>query len=144
MNGFAHRIVATKRERHVRNAAGNQCVRQFTFDVFTRADKVLCVIVVLFNASCDREDVRVEDDIFSREANLFGEDFVRPTANLDFPCAGIGLALFVKSHYHYCRTVATQQFRVMDKGVDTLFHRDRVNNAFALDTLQTFFNNVPF
>lgn len=59
-------------------------MRQFTFDVFTRADKVLCVIVVLFNASCDREDVRVEDDIFSREANLFGEDFVRPTANLDF------------------------------------------------------------
>lgn len=71
-------------------------MRQFTFDVFTRADKVLRVIVVLFNASCDREDVRVEDDIFSREANLFGEDFVRPTANLDFPCAGIGLALFVK------------------------------------------------
>lgn len=71
-------------------------MRQFTFDVFTRADKVLRVIVVLFNASCDREDVRVEDDIFSREANLFGEDFVRPTANLDFPCAGIGPALFVK------------------------------------------------
>ncbi|MGQ7113746.1 dihydropteroate synthase, partial [Escherichia sp. TWPC-MK] len=27
----------------------------------------------------------------------------------------------------------------MDEGVDALFHRDRVNNAFALDTLQTFF-----
>ena len=62
-------------------------MRQFAFDVFTRADKVLRVVVVLFNAGCDREDVRVEDDIFWREANLFGEDFVRPTANLDFPCA---------------------------------------------------------
>ncbi len=66
-------------------------MRQFAFDIFTRADKVLRVVVVLFNAGCDREDVRVEDDIFWREANLFGEDFVRPTANLDFPCAGIGL-----------------------------------------------------
>lgn len=119
-------------------------MRQFAFDVFTRADKVLRVVVVLFNASCDREDVWVEDDIFWREANLFGEDFVRPTANLDFPCASIGLSLFVKGHYHHCRTVATQQFRVMDKGIDALFHRDRVNNAFALDTLQTFFNDVPF
>ena len=119
-------------------------MRQFAFDVFTRADKVLRVVVVLFNASCDREDVRVEDDIFWREANLFGEDFVRPTANLDFPCASIGLSLFVEGHYHHCRTIATQQLRVMDKGVDAFFHRNRVNNAFALDTLQTFFNDIPF
>ena len=99
---------------------------------------------MLFNAGGDREDVRVEDDIFRREADFLGEDFVRPAANFDFPRAGIGLALFVKGHYHHCRTVATQQFRVMDKGVDALFHRDRVNNAFALDTLQTFFYDVPF
>lgn len=71
-------------------------MRQFAFDVFAGADKVLRIVVVLFNAGGDREDVRVEDDIFWREANLFGEDFVRPTANLDFPCAGIGLSLFVK------------------------------------------------
>ncbi len=144
MNGFAHRIVTTERERDVGDAAGDQRVRQFAFDVFTRADKVLRVVVVLVNAGGDREDVWVEDDIFWREANLFGEDFVRPTANLDFPRAGIGLALFVEGHHHYCRTIATQQLRVMDKGVDALFHRDRVNNAFALDTLQTFFNDVPF
>ena len=97
-------------------------MRQFAFDVFTRADKVLRVVVVLFNAGGNREDVRVEDDIFWREANLFGEDFVRPTANLDFPCAGIGLPLFVKGHYHHRCTVTTQQFRMMDKGVDALFH----------------------
>ncbi len=112
MNGFAHRIVATERERNVRYAAGNKSVRQFAFDVFTRADKVLCVIVELFNASSVREDVRFEDDSFSREANLFGADLVRPTSNLDFPCAGTGLALFVKSHYPYCSTVATQQAKM--------------------------------
>ncbi len=68
-------------------------MRQFAFNVFARADKVLRVVVVLFNTGRDREDVRVKDDIFRREANLFGQDFVRPTANLDFPCAGIGLSL---------------------------------------------------
>ena len=60
-------------------------MRQLTFDVFTRANKVLRIVVVLFNAGGDREDVRVEDDIFRREAYFLGEDFVRPTANLDFP-----------------------------------------------------------
>lgn len=65
-------------------------MRQFTFDVFTCADKVLRVVVVLFNAGGDREDVRVEDDIFRREADFLGEDFVRPAANFDFPRAGIG------------------------------------------------------
>lgn len=66
-------------------------MRQFAFDVFARADEILRVIVMLFNPGGDSEDVRVENDIFRREADFLGEDFVRPTANLDFPCAGIGL-----------------------------------------------------
>ncbi|XNM62465.1 hypothetical protein ACLK1T_10235 [Escherichia coli] len=57
---------------------------------------------------------------------------------------GIGLSLFVKGHYHHCRTVTTQELRVMDKGVDALFHRDRVNNAFALEYTSDLFNDIPF
>lgn len=62
---------------------------------------------MFFNVSCDREDVWVEDDIFWREVNFFGEDFVRSTVNFDFSCASIGLFLFVKGYYYYCRIVAT-------------------------------------
>ncbi len=46
---------------------------QFAFDVFTRADKVLRVVVVLINTGRDSKDVRVEDDVFRREAYLFGK-----------------------------------------------------------------------
>ncbi|CCJ86418.1 hypothetical protein BN133_2795 [Cronobacter dublinensis 582] len=144
VNGFAHRIVAAKRERHVRDAAGDQRVRQLAFNVFTRADKILRIVVVLVDARCDRENVRVEDNIFRREAHLFSENFVRPAANVDFALAGVSLAHFVKRHHHDCRAVAAHQFCVMYERFDALFHRNGVNDAFALNTLQPFFDDVPF
>lgn len=64
-------------------------MRQLAFDVFTGTDKVLRVVVVLFNPGRHRENIRVENDVFRREAHLFGENLVRTAANLDFTRAGI-------------------------------------------------------
>ena len=119
-------------------------MRQFAFDVFTGPDKVLRVVVVFINPGRDGKDVRVKDNIFRREAHLFGKNLVRPTADLNFARAGVGLALLVKGHHHHCSTVATQQLRVMDKGLNPLFHRDGVNDAFTLNALQPFFDYFPF
>ena len=119
-------------------------MRQFAFNVFTRADEVLGVVVVLFDAGRDGEDVRVEDDVFRREAHLFGQNFVRAAANLNLALAGIGLTHFIEGHHHHGGPVATHQLRVVDKGIDPLFHRDGVNDAFALNALQPFFDDVPF
>ncbi len=82
-------------------------MRQLAFDVFTSADKVLRVVVVLFNTGRHGEDIRVEDDVFRRETHLFGENFVGSAANFDFTLAGVGLALLIKGHHHHCRAVAT-------------------------------------
>ena len=90
---------------------------------------------MLVDTRCNRKDVRVEDDVFRREPHLFGENVVRPTANFDFTCTGIRLPLFIKGHHHHRRTVATQQFRVVNKGFYPFFHRDGVNDAFTLNAL---------
>ncbi|CNV29953.1 Uncharacterised protein [Salmonella enterica subsp. enterica serovar Bovismorbificans] len=107
VDSLTYRVVAAEREGHVRHAAGDQRVRQLAFDVFTSADKVLRVVVVLFNTGGDGKDIRVEDDVFRREAHLFSQNPVRPTANLDFTLAGIGLPLLIKSHHHHCGAIAT-------------------------------------
>ena len=41
-----------------------------------RLDEVDAVIVVLLDAGRDREDVRIEDDVLGREADLLGQDLV--------------------------------------------------------------------
>ena len=144
VNRLAHRVVAAEGERHVRDAAGDQRVRQFAFDIFAGADKVLGIVVVLFNPGRHGENIRVKDDVFRREAHLFGENFVRPAANFNFPLAGIGLAHFIKGHNHDGGAVAAHLFRMLDKRLNALFHRDGVNDAFTLNTLQALFDDLPF
>ena len=99
-------------------------MRQLAFNIFTRADKILRVVIVFIDACRDRENVRVEDNIFRREADLFGEDFVGAAANFNFTLAGVGLAHFVKRHHHHRRAITAHQLRVMHKRPDALFHGD--------------------
>ncbi|MNE60957.1 hypothetical protein D3C80_1561380 [compost metagenome] len=119
-------------------------MRQLTFDVFTGANKILRIVVVLFDTSRDGENIRVENNVFRREADLFGQNRVGAAANLNFALARIRLTDFIKGHDHDCRAVATHLFSVVDKRLNTLFHRDGVNDAFALNALQPFFDDVPF
>ncbi len=118
-------------------------MRQFALNVFTGADKILGVVVVLFNPGRYRENIGVENDVFRRETHLFGQNFISPAADFDFAFAGVGLADFIKRHYHHRRAIATYQFRMVNKGVHALFHGDGVNNAFTLNALQTLFNDIP-
>ena len=73
---LAHRLVAAERERQVRDAARDLGVRQGLLDRARRLDEVDGVVVVLLDAGGDREDVRVEDDVLGREADLLGQDAV--------------------------------------------------------------------
>ena len=119
-------------------------MRQLALDVLARADKVLGVVVVLFDAGRHGEDVRVKDDVFRREAYLFGQYFVRAAANLNFTRAGVGLAHFIKSHHHHRSTVAADLLRVVNEDIHALFHRDRVDDAFTLNALQPLLDHLPF
>ena len=69
VHGLAHGLVAAERERHVAHAAGDVRVRAALADLARGFDEVHAVVVVLLDAGGDREDVRVEDDVFGREAD---------------------------------------------------------------------------
>ncbi len=71
VDGFAHRLVAAEGERHVGDAAGDLRKRQVLAYPGSRFDEVHRVVVVLLDARRNGEDVRVEDDVLGREADLF-------------------------------------------------------------------------
>ncbi|VEA79530.1 Uncharacterised protein [Salmonella enterica subsp. arizonae] len=58
-------------------------MRQFTFNIFTSADKVLRVVVVLVDTGRYGEDVWIENNVFRRETDLFGQNIVGTAANFD-------------------------------------------------------------
>ena len=96
---LAHRVVAPKRERDVRDAARGLGVGEGLVYLAHRLDKVHAVVVVLVYAGGYGEDVRVEDDVLGREADLLREDLVRPSADLDLPVLRVRLTLLVKGHH---------------------------------------------
>ena len=61
---------------------------------------------MLLDAGGDREDVRIEDDVFGRESRLPREQGVRALADRDLALDGVGLALFVEGHDDHRRAVA--------------------------------------
>jgi hypothetical protein len=70
-------------------------VRQVLLDPAHRFDEIDGVVVVLGNAGGDGEDVRVEDDVFGREANA-QQQFVGALADFRLARKGVGLALFIE------------------------------------------------
>ncbi len=68
VDGFAHEVVAAKREREIRDAAGDVHVRARLFDDARGLDEIFREGVVLFDSRRDREDVRIEDDVLGRRA----------------------------------------------------------------------------
>ena len=73
-------------------------MRQVLADPLRRLDEVDRVVVVLLDAGGDREDVRVEDDVLGRKADLLGEELVGTGADLGLAGEGVGLALLVERH----------------------------------------------
>ena len=72
VDGLAHGVVAAEGERDVRDAAGDQRAGQVLLDPAGGLDEVQAVVRVLLDARGDGEDVRVEDDVLGREADLLG------------------------------------------------------------------------
>ena len=98
MHRLAHRLVAAKREGQIGDAAGNMHERKALADFPRGFDEIDAVIIVLFDAGRDRENIRIEDDVFGRKADLLGQDLIGARADLDLALQRIGLALFVEGH----------------------------------------------
>ncbi len=83
-----------------------QRIGQFVADVGAGVDEVHGVVVVFFDAGGHGEDVRVEDDVFRREADFVDQNVVGAFADLFLARFGVGLAGFVERHHHHRGAIA--------------------------------------
>ena len=144
MHGFADRVVAAERERYVRHTAGNLGIGQARLDQLTGFDEINGIVVVFFDAGCDRKDVGIENDIFWREAYLIDQHPVAAFANLDLAINRVGLTFFIKRHDNHSRPITAQHFCLCDKGFIAFFQADRVDDPLALKTFKPGLNDIPF
>ncbi len=117
-------------------------MRQLLADEARRLDEGYAVTVMLLDAGRDREDVRIEDDVFRREADLVDQDVVGALADRGLALEGVGLALLVERHHHHRGAVAAHDLGVMDEGLLALLHRDRIDDALALHAFQAGFDHL--
>ena len=98
---------------------------------------------MLLDAGRDREDVRVEDDVLRRQADLLREDAISARADLHLAVERVRLADLVERHHHNRRAVPLDQARVALEGLLTFFQADRVHDRLALHALQPFLDHLP-
>ena len=144
MHRLAHRFVAAEAEGKVRDPARDMDMRQGLDDPAGGVDEIDAVIVVFLDSRRHGEDVRVEDDILGREADLLRQDLIGAGADLDLAVFGIGLPGLIKSHDHHRRPVGTAQARVMQEGFLALFQGNRVHHRLALNAFQPGLDHLPF
>ena len=139
---LAHRVVAAERERDVGNAAGNLRMRQVGTYPAAGLDEVDGVVVVFLDAGGDGEDVRVEDDVLGGKSDAH-QQLVGALADLDLAPVGVGLALLVEGHDDHRRAVTPRQPGLLKKLRFSFLHRDRIDDALALDALQAGLDDFP-
>ena len=143
VHSLAHVIVAAETERDVRHATAHFRVRQVRFDPARRLDEIDRVVVVLLHAGRDREDVRIENDVLRREADLIHEEAIRPLADADFFRVSRRLPLLVERHHHDRRAIMQNLPRVLAELRFALLHRDRVHDPLPLQTFQPGLDHLP-
>ena len=139
--GRVHRladdVVAAEREREVRDTAADQGPRAGLLDRAGRLDERQRVLVVLLDPGRDCEDVRVEDDVLGRKADILGQDAVGAPADRDAVIGPGRLSLLVEGHDDDGGAEFPHASRVRPEGVLALLQADRVDDALALHALQS-------
>ncbi len=144
VHGFAHGVVAAEGEGNVADAAAGAHAGAGGFDFAHGFDEVEGIGAVFFDACGDGEDVEVEDDVFGGEVDFFGEEAVGALGDGDFICACGGLAFFVEGHDDDGGTIAADEFGLVEEFFFAFFEGDGVDDAFALEAFEAFFEDVPF
>src|SRR5215470_20199233 len=98
--------------------------RQIGPDPARRLDIGDAVPVMLLDASGDREDIGIEDDVLRRKPHSAGEDVVGAPADRGLALEGIGLASFVERHHHDVGAVTAYDTSLADEFLFTFLERD--------------------
>ena len=143
MHGFTNLFVATKREAEIRHTARDMGIGVLAADDLARFDKGLAVFIMLFQPGGHRKDVGVENDVFRREVQLFGQQPVGPVADLDLAFLGVRLPDLIERHHHHGGAKAHHFPGVLKKGVLAFLERDGVDDHLALAAFQAGANDLP-
>ena len=144
MHRLAHPLIAAEGEGEIRHAARDMHVRQLGLDAARGIDIGAGVVVMLLDAGGHREDVRIEDDVLGREADLLGEEIVGALADLEFALAPLGLALLVEGHHHHGRAIAADFARMLQERPLAFLHADGIHHRLALHAFQSGLDHRPF
>ena len=101
------------------------------------------VLVVLFYPGSDGKDVRVEDDVLGRKADLLGEDPICSGADLDLALGSVRLALLIERHDDDCRAVLPNFLGAFDELGFAFLEADRIDKTFALNALEAGVDHAP-
>src|SRR5262249_50405383 len=118
--------------------------RTLLLDLPHRLEELDGVIGVLLHAGADGQDVGIENDVLGREADLFCQQLEDPLANSDLTLGIDGLALLVKGHHNDGGPVATDEPGLIEELLLSLLEADRVDDALALDALESRLDDLPF
>ncbi len=102
-------------------------------------DEIDRVVVVLIDAGRDSEHVGVEDDVFRGEPDRVHQQVVAAFHDGLLAFERIRLAGFIERHDHHCGAVAPTQLGLLNEGRLAFLEADRVDDAFALNALQSGF-----
>ena len=95
MDGFTYRLIPTEREGNVTHAARDFGGGRFSvmyLQLLIKSTRNCCV-----SMPCFSENVRVEDNIFWREAHFIDENAVR-TSQISFLRCSVSYRLFIERH----------------------------------------------
>ena len=143
VHGLTDLVVAAEGEGDVGDTAGDFRVGEVLLDPLRGVEEIEGVVVVLVDAGGDGEDVGVEDDVLWRETDVIDEGAVGAFADFDLVFVGGGLTVFVEGHDHGGGAELHDGPSVALEGLFAFLERDRVDDAFALQTLQASLEDFP-
>ncbi len=106
VHGFPHARIPAKREANIGDASTDVGTGQIFTDPPCRFEEINGIASMLIHSRGHRENIGVEDDVFRRESNMFGEQRIGAVANFNPTLIIVGLPLFVKRHDDGCGTIS--------------------------------------
>ena len=144
MHRLAHPLIAAEGKGEVRHAARHMHVRQLGLDAAGRIDIGARVVVMLLDAGGDGKNIRIEDNVFGREAYFLGQKIVSAFADVEFAFCQFRLTLFVEGHHHHGGTVAPHFARVIEERPLAFLQADGIDHRLALHAFQPSLDHGPF
>ena len=121
VHGLAHGVVAAKAKADIAHPAAHFGPRQVLLNPARRLDKVHGIVVVLFDASRHRQNIRVKNNIFGGKAHLVHQRVISPLANRGLALQRVGLAALIKGHHHCARAMPLHHLGLLLKFLRPFF-----------------------